>query len=128
MPLGRMRTLCSARSGMLLLLVLALSSAASCSSVRCFFRPAETEFEAGLVRFNEGMYEKAIPHFRRATECDPKSARAYLYLGRCYLSLGRFLEAIPPLRAALELSPSQSGKEIYNLLLDALIGARLMQS
>jgi tetratricopeptide (TPR) repeat protein len=107
------------------LFLLTLFLFASCSHFP-FFRGAESEFDSGLALFNQGRYEEAIPYFRKASEIDPKYTKAYLYLGRSYLNLGRFLEAIPPLRTTLELSPDGGQKEIVNLLVDALMGARLL--
>lgn len=114
------------RSKIPLLIFLTILFLGSCTGLRSFFRGAEGEFDSGLALFNQGRYEEAIPYFRRATEGDPKFGRSYLYLGRSYLNLGRFLEAVPPLRTALELSPHESRKEIYNLLLDALLSCRLL--
>jgi tetratricopeptide (TPR) repeat protein len=82
---------------------------------------ARSEFDLGTELFNRGQFAEAIPHFQRATELDPDLAQAYLYLGRCYVSLGRYLEAIPPLRKAFSLSPQEAGKEVLNILLDALL-------
>jgi tetratricopeptide (TPR) repeat protein len=83
----------------------------------------QSAFEQGLTLFNQGHYQKAIPHFTQATQLDPEFDRAYLYLGRAYLNLGRWQEAIPPLRAALRLAPEQTKQEILSLLIDALMGA-----
>ncbi len=97
----------------------------SCSHFH-LFKSAESEFDSGLALFNQGKYEEAIPYFRYATEKDPKYTQAYLYLGRSYLNLGRYLEALPPLRAALEQAPQSMEKEVYKLLMDALIGAKIL--
>jgi len=86
-------------------------------------RPAADEFEEGMAFFNQGNYEKAIPHFQKASELDPNYGRAYLYLGRSYLNLRKWVEAIPPLRTAFRLSPDESRRETLNILLDALMGA-----
>ena len=88
-----------------------------------FFTGAGQEFEQGLTKFNLGKYTEAIPHFTKATELDSEYTDAYLYLGRCYLSLARWIEAVPPLRTAHRLSPGKTEQEILNLLFDAVIGA-----
>jgi tetratricopeptide (TPR) repeat protein len=90
-------------------------------------RSAADEFEEGMVSFNQGNYEKAIPHFRKAVELDPDFGRAYLYLGRSYLNLKKWVEAVPPLRTAFRLSPDESRKEVLNILVDALLGAATSQ-
>jgi tetratricopeptide (TPR) repeat protein len=84
---------------------------------------AEKAFEAGLALFNQGQYDKAVPQFVTATERNPEFGRAYLYLGRSYLSLRRWGDAIPPIRSALNFSPKETKKEVVNLLVDALLGA-----
>lgn len=82
---------------------------------------AQLAFEQGVALFNQGRYEEAIPHLLKATELDPEFAQGYLYLGRAYLNLGRWGEAVMPLRTALRLSPAPR-KEIVPLLIDALFG------
>jgi tetratricopeptide (TPR) repeat protein len=98
----------------------------SCATGPLFSR-ADKEFEAGLSKFNSGRYEEAIPHFSRAAELDPEYVEAYLYLGRSYVSLQRWIDAVPPLRTAYRLSPSETRKEAGNLLLDALLGAAVSE-
>ena len=88
---------------------------------------AQSEFDKGLSLFNAGKYEEAIPRFRRATDLDPNFGRAYLYLGRSYLNLDRWAEAVAPLRTAYRLSPGETKKEIANLLLDAFFGAAIYE-
>ena len=84
---------------------------------------AQREFEKGLALFNAGNYEQAVPHFVKATELEPEFGRAYLYLGRSYLNLRRWLDAIPPLRTAYRLSPTETKKEALDILMDALLAA-----
>ncbi len=88
---------------------------------------AQSEFDKGLALFNAGKYEEAIPRFRQATELDTNFGRAYLYLGRSYLNLDRWSEALPPLRTAFRLSPGETKKEVVNLLMDALFGAAIFE-
>jgi tetratricopeptide (TPR) repeat protein len=84
---------------------------------------AQREFEKGFALFNAGNYEQAAPHFMKATELEPEFGRAYLYLGRSYLNLKRWLDAIPPLRTAYRQSPTETKKEALDILMDALLGA-----
>ena len=88
---------------------------------------AEQDFDIALGLFNQGRYEDAIPHFRKAIEAEPGFGKAYLYLGRSYLNLGRFMDAVPPLRTAFDLAPDETKNEISNLLLDAMMGIRPRQ-
>jgi tetratricopeptide (TPR) repeat protein len=84
---------------------------------------AQSAFEQGVALFDQGRYEEALPHFQKAVELDPNFARAFLYMGRSYLNLSRWLEAISPLRTALRLSPQDMQHEVVPLLVDALLGA-----
>jgi tetratricopeptide (TPR) repeat protein len=84
---------------------------------------AQAEFDAGFSRFSQGNYQGAVQHFKKATEAEPRFAKAYLYLGRSYLAMGKYIEAIPPLRAAYELAPEETRQETFNLVLDALLSA-----
>jgi tetratricopeptide (TPR) repeat protein len=83
--------------------------------------PAQAEFDLGLSLFNRGLFEEALPHFERATEHKPDFGEAYLYLGRSYISLGRWAEALHPLRTAYRLAPEETKKEIMEIILDLLI-------
>ncbi len=98
----------------------------SCSGAQ-LFSGAQYEFDQGLALFNTGKYEEAIPRFQKAVEIDPEYARAYLYLGRSYLTLTRWNKAIPPLRTALRISPGETKREALNLLIDALFGVAVAE-
>lgn len=71
--------------------------------------------------FNRGKYEEAIPHFEKATEFDPEFGRPYLYIGGSYVNLGKWQEAISPLRTAYRLAPEETKKEIAEILMDLLL-------
>jgi len=88
---------------------------------------AELAFNQGIVLFNQGKYEQAIPNFQRAAEIESDYTQAYIYLGRSYLNISQWVDAIPPLRTAYRLSPGDTKKEAFNLLLDALIGGALQE-
>lgn len=94
----------------------------ACATVG-LFPGAKGEFDRGMALFNSGEYQKAIPHFQKSLQIDPDFADAYLYLGRSYLNLGRWIEAISPLRTALRLSPDATRRDIVAILVDALFGA-----
>ncbi len=100
----------------------ALALLSSCATLG-IFSGAQHEFDQGMALFNRGSYEEASARFQRATEIDPNFAQAYLYLGRSYVSLKRWRQALPPLRTAYRLAPDQIRNEAFNILLDALFGA-----
>ncbi|RJQ48159.1 MAG: tetratricopeptide repeat protein [Nitrospiraceae bacterium] len=105
------------------LIVLAGLSFSLVSCAGLLFTDAASQFEKGIAFFNQGNYEEAIPHFRKATELDPNFGKAYLYLGRSYLNLRKWVDAVPPLRTAFRLAPEETRKEAFNILIDALLGA-----
>jgi tetratricopeptide (TPR) repeat protein len=96
-----------------------------CATVSCAGvmgkSPAESEFDTGLSLFNRGRFEEAVPHFERATEHEPGFGEAYLYLARSNLNLGRWEEALHPLRTAMRLSPEETREEIAEIILDVLL-------
>lgn len=100
-----------------ILIMLALNSCAGIG----IFSSAQNEFELGLDLFNRGQYEEAIKRFNKSTELDPMFGRPYIYLGRSYLNLMRWHEAIPPFRTALRLAPEETKQEIVNIMIDALL-------
>jgi tetratricopeptide (TPR) repeat protein len=106
-----------------LVLTLALVALGGCTTVRT--ADARDDFEQGVVLFNQGRFEAAIPHFEKATRRDPNFSQAYLYLGRSYVSLSRWRSAIQPLRTAFRLAPRESQDEIMTLLIDAAFAAAL---
>jgi tetratricopeptide (TPR) repeat protein len=95
-----------------------------CATLR-HFQAGQASFERGLVLFDQGKFEEAIPYFREAISENPEYGQAYLYLGRSYISVRRWRDAIQPLRAAQRLSPEQTKDEVFNLLLDALLAASM---
>lgn len=103
-------------------LVVSLGVFGACASLG-ILSGARSEFDKGLGLFNRGLYQEAIPRFQKATELDPEYGDAYLYLGRSYVNLGRWGEAISPLRTALRLAPEKSRSQVMAVLLDALLGA-----
>jgi tetratricopeptide (TPR) repeat protein len=110
----------------IILFLVFLFSLSACSGL--LTRPeAKNQFEQGLTLFNQGRYRDAIPFFERAAEIDSDFSEAYLYIGRSYLNMGMWQNAIPPLRTAYNIAPEQMQKEIMNLLLDAFMGAALSE-
>jgi tetratricopeptide (TPR) repeat protein len=81
---------------------------------------AQYEFEKGISLYNRGLYDEAVAHFERATEMDPDFGRAYLYIGRSYLNLGRWREALPSLRTAYRISPEETKADVSDIIFDFL--------
>jgi tetratricopeptide (TPR) repeat protein len=102
-----------------ILLTLTMAVASSCALV------GQGNFDQGLALFNQGRFAAAIPYLEDATRDNPNSARAYLYLGRAYISQSNWRAAIQPLRTAFRLSPQDSQQEIVNLIIDAGFAAFL---
>jgi tetratricopeptide (TPR) repeat protein len=97
----------------------------SCAMIPGVVSDARYEFDEGLALFNSGKYREAIPRFQRATDLDPNFGRAYLYLGRSYIGLKSWRQALTPLRTAYRLSPEESKKEVLDILIDALFAGGL---
>ena len=83
---------------------------------------AGKQFDQGMTLYNQGNYAQAAEYFRKATEENPEYAPAYLYLGRAYLNMGRYADALPPLRTAYRLDPAAFRGQATDLFLDALLG------
>lgn len=88
---------------------------------------AENEFERGLALYEETKYEQAIPHFIKASEIESKYLESYVYLGRSYLKLDRWTDAIPPLQKAYDIAPKETAGVIAADLFDAFFGASLAE-
>jgi cytochrome c-type biogenesis protein CcmH/NrfG len=103
-----------------LILALALGLLSSCAMLRSL---TNDNFDKGMAAFNQGQFDSAIHYFRKSTLENPNSAQAFLYLGRSYVSVGRWGSAIQPLRTAFRLSPHETKGEIMNLIIDAVFAA-----
>ncbi|MBI2999251.1 MAG: tetratricopeptide repeat protein [Deltaproteobacteria bacterium] len=104
--------------------LLLLTGVLSCATLKVY-QEGQANFDRGLALFNHGDFKEAISYFQRATEENPGFAQAYLYLGRSYLSMRRWREAIQPLRTAYRLSPEETKDQIFELMMDAFFGAAL---
>lgn len=107
-----------------LIVTLAVALLSSCATLRSL-TPGHSSFEEGMASFNQGQFESAIQHFRQSTLENPNSAQAFLYLGRSYISVGRWKSAVQPLRTAFRLSPHEAKEEIMNLIVDAVFAAAI---
>ena len=97
-----------------LLLTAVLVSCAG-SGVR---KAAQAEFDSGLALYSRGQYEESIPYFERATKLVPEFWQAHMYLGRAYLNLEKWHEALPPLRTAFELQPLKAQRRSAGIIMD----------
>jgi len=105
-----------------LIMTVAVALLSSCATIRSL-TPGHDSFEHGMALFNQGQFDSAIQHFRQSIVENPESVQAYLYLGRSYVSVGRWKSAIQPLRTAFRLSPQEAKDEIMNLIIDAAFAA-----
>ena len=63
----------------------------------------------GGFYYRRSEYEKAIRMFQKVTELAPENYAGYVNLGGTYNDLGRFLEALEPLKRSIALKPSYAG-------------------
>jgi tetratricopeptide (TPR) repeat protein len=110
----------------LIIFICAVLFLVSCAGTQKF-SSAQYEFEKGLALFNDAKYEQAVPHFVKASEIESKYLEAYVYLGRSYLKLDRWIDAISPLQKAYGLAPKETTKLIAGDLFDAFFGASLSE-
>lgn len=92
----------------------------SCTLVKDLATTAQGEFDQGVVLFNGGKYQEALTKFIHATELDANFGRAYLYLGRTYINLKNWRQALDPLRTAYRLIPGDTKGEVLSILVDSL--------
>ncbi|MDY7038934.1 MAG: tetratricopeptide repeat protein [Thermodesulfobacteriota bacterium] len=111
---------------MRILLVIAVFFLGSCAGTQ-ILPTAENEFEKGLALFNDGKYEQAIPYFTKTAEMDPDHMKSYLYIGRSYLKMKRWVDAISPLQKAYKLAPQDTIRQIAGDLFDAFLGAGISE-
>jgi tetratricopeptide (TPR) repeat protein len=102
----------------ILLCIISLICLAACATPDIRETAAQSEFNSGLSFFDSGQYEEAIPHFEKATEFVPGFWKAHLYLGRSYLGLEKWKEALPPLKTAFRIAPEESHKELAKIVMD----------
>lgn len=72
---------------------------------------ARKQFELGYHFFEQGEFEAAIVHCRRAIEYDPQLTDAYHYLAEALRELGNLAEAAHFYRQAIELTEQQGVEE-----------------
>ncbi|MBX7165031.1 MAG: tetratricopeptide repeat protein [Pirellulales bacterium] len=55
--------------------------------------------------YNQGQYDQAVQHFRKAVEIDPSDASVHFNLAQTLRELSEFAEAIPHYRLTIEAKP-----------------------
>jgi tetratricopeptide (TPR) repeat protein len=66
-----------------------------------------TSLQLGMAYVEARRYEEAAPLLALAAGAEPPQGRAFYYLGRCQLGLGRAPEAVSSLKKALDLATQQ---------------------
>ncbi len=66
---------------------------------------AEMHYDKGYDAFHAGDYRKAIRHYQRAIELDPKFIDAYDNCGVCYRRLGDLNSAVNLYRELIKINP-----------------------
>ena len=81
-------------------------------------KAARSEFDSGLSLFDSARYEESIPHFEQAIRLVPDFWEAHMFLGRAYLNLKKWHEALPPLKTAFRLEPQESQRKSAGIIMD----------
>jgi tetratricopeptide (TPR) repeat protein len=76
------------------------------------------EVALGTVAFQQGNFEAAEKHYRRALELNPRSAWAYAHLGELVLFQADKDQARTYLKTALDLDPRGDYGKLARALLD----------
>ena len=66
-------------------------------------------YNAMVFCYRQGEYPKAIQIFKEVIELAPEGYAGYLNLGGTYNDVGRYLEAIEPLKKSIAIRPSYGG-------------------
>jgi len=66
----------------------------------------EAALQKGIALYNDGWFGPAAGRFREALTVDPRSARAYLWLGRALMRSDQHAEARRALEKVIELTPT----------------------
>ena len=66
----------------------------------------DEHMEEGTAAIAIGELEKAVEHFKKASELDPSHFEAWHSLGMAYMKLQRYPDAIEAGKKAVELAPN----------------------
>jgi tetratricopeptide (TPR) repeat protein len=84
-------------------------------------------FFSGVVASSQNNHQKAIPVLQRATEINPRSGEAYLFLGQSQLDLGDLENAEKNLRTAVALE-ANGGKNTQARRTHFMLGRLLLKT
>jgi len=76
--------------------------------------------EQAIAQYNRGNYTLAVELLRKATALNGRYARAYAWLGLCYVRLGREQDAIAAFRTVIRLAPASEDARIARQWLSRL--------
>jgi tetratricopeptide (TPR) repeat protein len=80
---------------------------------------AAERFRAGMMLYQEGRYDAAIPDFEAASDLNPKGAGIRFFLGICFLLTGQTEAGIGELQATISLGESVYLEEAHFYLAKA---------
>lgn len=66
----------------------------------------EELYKKGILEFAQKKYEKAIKYWKEFSQKKPNSFEVWSSLGRAYMSIGNYTEAIASINKSLEINPS----------------------
>ena len=68
-------------------------------------------YSLGNAYFADKEYEKSAEHFAVAVEHDPAYSAAWKLLGRCYIEMARYPEAVKALQSGLSVAAEKGDKQ-----------------
>jgi Flp pilus assembly protein TadD/5-hydroxyisourate hydrolase-like protein (transthyretin family) len=84
-------------------------------------RDVDTAYNSGILIYNGGNAEGALPYLSRALAIDPEFADAHYWMGMAFVSLGKTDEATASLKRFLELAPYSPNAATARSVIDALV-------
>ncbi|MCX6568852.1 MAG: protein kinase [Candidatus Aminicenantes bacterium] len=77
---------------------------------------AVVNLDAGAFLRSIGLYKQALRYLSRAAKLDPSDPNSLVQKSQCFMSLGRFDEAIAEIEKAIGISPGDVTNRYYRLL------------
>ena len=90
--------------------------------IQTFPNSPDLLMDLSIAQFKARHYRDSIEQAKAALKLQPELPSANLFLGACYVELGEFGAAIPPLKKVLEAQPNE--RNALLMLAEALSGAR----